>query len=201
MLEVIIILGKGIKAGGSLPTLVQHELQYVASLCYTQTIKAIICSGDYWGLQDKPGTQSEAELMAAAIRSLLPPEVMIIPENRSKDTIGSLLYCKEILDQLGYRRVLIMSSADHLPRIQYIAEQVFGQEYELDYHGHQHTYSWRQYLHTLRYERLAHWYARWFFYRLAHHSLEQWQQYHFMYHPNLALTLAKFLIRSRPIHR
>lgn len=201
MIEVIIILGKGIKTDGSLPTLVQHELKYAASRCHLQPIKAIVCSGDYWGLINKPSGQSEAALMADFIRPLLPPAVQLIAEEQSRDTISNLFFCKQILDKHQWQHILILSSADHLSRIQYLAEQVFGPEYSLAYHGHQHSYTLRQYLHTLRYERMARWYARWFFYRLAHHPTEPWQQYHFMYHPNLALTLAKFLIRSRPIHR
>ncbi len=200
MIEVIIILGKGVKADGSLPAVVQHEIQYAAQLCQLQPIPAIILAGDYWGLLSSGSVIAEAEVMRRWALGKIPPQTEVICETQSRDTIGNLLFSKDILEQRGWRNVLILSSADHLPRVQYIAEHVFGHDYELSYHGHQHSYTLRQYLHTLRYERLARWYAHWFFYRLAHHPPEQWQQYHFMYHSNIMLHVARRIIQ-RPVHR
>ena len=189
MIEAIVILGN----------LVRHELDYAIRLYGQQPIQAVICSGQYWGLAVNPSHATEASVMCQYLQPHLPAAVQLIAEDQSKDTIGNLLYTKALLDEQPWRHILILASVDHLPRIQYIAEHVFGHDYALSYHGHQHSYTVRQYLHLVRYERLAWWYARWFFYRLAHHPDTPWQQYHFMYHPNLRQRVVRRMIR-RPVY-
>lgn len=201
MIEAIIIFGKGVQPDGTLPSLVEHELRYAALQCWRQPIQAIICSGDYWGLADKPNNTSEAEAMAGFVRRFVPATVTVLAETQSKDTIGNLLYSKQLIDQHGWKSLLLLSSVDHLPRIHYLAEHIFDHSYELSYHGHQHHLTAQQYLHSLSYERFARWYARWFFHRFQQHDFTDWQQHHFMYRPNLVLSLAKLTVHSRPIHR
>lgn len=204
MIEVILILGKGVQADGSLPDIVQHEIQYAAQLCRQQPIRAILFSGDHWGLATSASIVPEAEAMRRFYKTAtigkIPAQVAVLCETQAKDTIGNLLFSKALLDERPWRHLLMLAAAEHLPRVQYIAEQVFGHDYELQYHGHQHVYTLRQYLHTKRYERLARWYAQWFFYRLGQHPTADWQRYHFMYHPNwLARVLARVV--RRPVHR
>jgi uncharacterized SAM-binding protein YcdF (DUF218 family) len=199
--EAIIILGKGITADDSLPELVRHEIDYAAQLSRQQPVSAVIFTGDYWGLGVNPGTLPEAVVMYRYASKLFPAAVQLLCEEQAKDTIGNILYGKALLDEHGWRNLLILSSADHAARVQYIARQVFDTHYNVQFHGHQHSTSPSEYRRTRRYERLAGWYARWFFTRLHWTPRRPWQQLHFMYRDGAMVQLVKAVLRRRPAHR
>ncbi len=164
---VIIILGKGVIGESNIPTVVQHEINYAINLSRTQPVHAIIFSGDYWGFGEKTTGLTEAAAMKQYALTLQPPaKLLLLTEELSKDTIGNLVYSKKIIDQYGWKEVLILTTATHLARVQYITERVFGQGYKLMYHGHEHSMTVWQYFYARRYERLAWWYMRYMLWRM-----------------------------------
>ena len=190
--EVVVVLGKGILPNGTLPSTVRHELAYAS-----QRNLPIICSGGQWGLLLNPTTISEADVMAHYLQQ------PVFTETISKDTIGNLLLSKYIIDQHGWKTIEIVTSAEHLGRVQFIAEKVFHRGYHLQYHGHDHAMTARQFLQTRRYEWLAKLYDRWVLRKLPEqleHPLEWLEQHHFMYSENGLLHLAK-VFANRPAHR
>ncbi len=190
--EVIVVLGKGLLPDGSLPGIVRHELDYALRLD-----RPILCSGGQWGLLLNPPATAEANVMASYLQR------PVFVETESKDTIGNLLLSKQLIDQHGWKTVEIISSAEHLARVQLIAERVFNHGYQLQYHGHEHLMTARQYLHSRRYEWVAKLYARWILRKLPDHldhPLLWLKQHHFMYSENSLLHLAK-AFANRPTHR
>lgn len=190
--EVVIVLGKGILPNGTLPSTVRHELDYALRLN-----KPIICSGGQWGLSLKPSHLAEATVMTNYLQH---PALL---ETQSKDTIGNLLLSKQLVDQYGWKTIEIVSSVEHMARVQVIAERVFHHGYHLQYHGHDHLMTAGQYLHSRRYELLAKLYDRWILRKLPEqvdHPLQWLEEHHFMYSENSLLHLAKTLA-NRPAHR
>lgn len=190
--EVVIVLGKGVLPNGTLASTVRHELDYAASLG-----KPIICSGGHWGLTLNPPPLPEATAMAQYLQQ---PS---LTEPWSRDTIGNLLLSKFIVDQHGWKTIEIVSSIEHLARVQLIAEKVFHHGYHLQYHGHNHAMTVRQYLHARRYEWLAKRFDRWLLRKLPEQLDHPWEwlvQHHFMYSDNGLLNLAKS-VANRPTHR
>jgi uncharacterized SAM-binding protein YcdF (DUF218 family) len=62
------------------------------------------------------GDGSEARTMAAAITRLRVPASALLLEERSRDTRGNALFTAELAKQHGMRRVLLVTSALHMPR-------------------------------------------------------------------------------------
>jgi len=62
------------------------------------------------------GSATPAEDMAEILASLdVPPEAMII-EDRSRNTYENALYAKELLEERGISKILLVTSAMHMPR-------------------------------------------------------------------------------------
>lgn len=60
----------------------------------------------------------EADAVCEYLRDIGIPDSCIIKENQSRNTLENILYSKEILDTMGIKgRVLVFSSAWHLPRV------------------------------------------------------------------------------------
>ena len=195
-IDVVVVLGKGVQPDGSLPELVQHTLNYAANLN-----KPIIVSGQHWGLLAETGALTEATVMAHYLRTRTQQTIML--EEQSKDTIGNLLLSKAMMDLHGWTTVQIVTSAEHLPRVQWLAERIFHSGYHLQYHGHEHLMTARAYVHARHYEWWAKWFDRWILRTLPTELTDplQWlQRHHFMYSENLwSLWLRAAL--TRPSHR
>lgn len=202
----VLVLAKGILPDGSLPLIVQHELDYAIQLARHVPVSAIIVSGQYWGLADNPTPQSEAAVMHQYLQAKLGEDtVPVLVEDQSKDTIGNIVFSKQLIDTHQLKRVMVLATADHMVRVQYIMRQVFGSTgYQLSYHSHQHLSTARQYLHTRRYEFMAWCYARWWFWTLPSRSTRSMivhlYRHHFMYHSSWWTAVLKQWLR-RPAHR
>lgn len=197
--DVIIILGKGVAADGTVPEIVRHQIDYAIQLCEHQPIQALLFSGEYWGLRDNLSTITEAAAMKQYAECVCPTQlqarIQFLTEQQSKDTIGNMVFTKAIIDRHHWKNILIMSTADHLARVHYIAQRVFGAGYTIHYHGHQHMITPPQYRYVRRYEWIAWQYAQLFFWRRGANL-----QRHFMYHSNWLRTWLRVIV-ARPAHR
>lgn len=66
---------------------------------------------------------SEARGMARAIATLGVPERALLLEQRSTDTLGNAVYTAELARRHGIRRVLLVTSALHMPRAELLFRQ------------------------------------------------------------------------------
>ena len=203
--EVILLLGKGVEADGSLPLRVQQEINNAITLCYERSIPVLLFSGKYSGLHINPGHTTEAVAMKQyAIEQNTKHQLTFFTEEESEDTISNIILSKVIIDRHGWRNILVMSSADHLQRVEYICAKVFGSNYQLSYHGLQQATTVRQYWHVRRYELMSWLFAR----RLLRYTwpddnskMVHWlYSHHFLYNGSRLKKIlqSKF---SRPVHR
>lgn len=203
-LEAVIILGKGVQTDGTVPTIVQHELDYVLSLHGQQPLPLVIVSGRQWGLEPVHGQLSEAVAMANYLKEQTQSNITVELEDQSLDTIGNLVFSKQILDTHQAKQILVVSTVPHLSRVQYLVSQLFDASYHFSYHGHQHTYTPLEYLHTWRYELCSKVYAHWFLWKFRHQAthdiITYLEHHHFMYRQGWLRTGLTWLVQ-RPVHR
>ncbi len=127
--DVIILLGGGI-AGSALPARPTPDLNdasdrilFAAQLYHAQKAPTIIVSG---GTLNWHGvSQSEASAMRSLLEQLNVPATAIIEEDQSLTTYQNATNCLAKIQALGAKRILLVSSAAHLPR----AMAVFHKQY------------------------------------------------------------------------
>ena len=115
--DAIVVLGAGRYRAApeyghdsaSTPSL--ERLQYAADLERATGLPVVISGGSVLGLGD-----AEATIMADVLRGSFGIEAEIFTETRSRNTAENALYTKELLDAHGWRRVLLVTHATHMPR-------------------------------------------------------------------------------------
>lgn len=187
LFDAIVVLGKGVLEDGTLPLISQHELDRALGLLQTQPASTIICSGKYSAFRQLPYTLTEAVAMQRYLFQQGVPSEGIILENQSVDTITNVVNVAQICQQRQFTRVLLISNAEHLARVEWIAQRVFSANTHLSFHGHQHATLDRDYQRSQLRERLSGWYVRGLFscfHRQSKYQLTEFiQRYHLVYQP------------------
>jgi uncharacterized SAM-binding protein YcdF (DUF218 family) len=118
--DVAVVLGGGTEPASSPRTSVEvngagDRVLFAAQL-YQQgkTGKLLLSGGEIAWMNE--GTSTPADDMAAILTMIGVPEDALILETESKNTYENALYCKEILDTMDVERVLLVTSAMHMPR-------------------------------------------------------------------------------------
>jgi uncharacterized SAM-binding protein YcdF (DUF218 family) len=88
-----------------------ERLRYAADLERASRLPLVITGGNRDG-EPNP----EALLMAAVLRDTFGVGSEILTETRSRTTAENALYTKSLLDEHGWRRVLLVTHARHMPR-------------------------------------------------------------------------------------
>ena len=98
------------------------RLFYGAKLYREQKAPMIIVAGGRiaWSGQSRP----ESEDMAQLLQMLGVPPSAIIQESKSLNTYQNAVNVKQILDELNIQRILLVTSAFHLPRASLIFEKL-----------------------------------------------------------------------------
>lgn len=118
--EVIVVLGGGTDSLQYPRELVElndaaDRMVYASWLYHQGAAPKLLLTGGYipW-MGEVDG--SPAENMASVLTLLgVPPEAFIL-ETRSLNTYENALYSKEILDSMGVNRIILVTSAQHMPR-------------------------------------------------------------------------------------
>lgn len=76
--------------------------------------KLLLSGGEIAWLNE--GSTTPAQDMASLLLSVGIPEEALVLESESKNTYENALYCKAILDEIAVDRVLLVTSAMHMPR-------------------------------------------------------------------------------------
>lgn len=132
MSDVIIVLGRGIKEDGSLPIDPKSRINKAVELYNNKVAPFVVMSGAWTYHLDINPSQSEAQAMKEyAIKKGIPGSA-IIEESKSKDTIGNVYFTKkDIVEPRGFRDITIISSEDHMPRVKYLFQKIYGDTYIL----------------------------------------------------------------------
>ncbi|HQR95413.1 MAG TPA: YdcF family protein [Thiotrichales bacterium] len=118
--DVILVLGGGIH-GSAPPWRLAPDLNdaadrvvYAAQLYHAGKASRILVSGGT--LSWKGVQQSEASAMKALLVQLSVPESAIIEEDKSQSTYENMKNSQPILANLGMQKVMLVTSAAHMPR-------------------------------------------------------------------------------------
>ncbi|MCU0521345.1 MAG: YdcF family protein [Anaerolineae bacterium] len=118
--DALIVLGGGLRQ--QLAPRPSHEVGeagdrvlYAARLYHAGVAPALIVSGGEGPLQN-PGTVSEAEAMAEMLVTLGVPRDAIVLEDTARNTYENALESAELLGFRGWTRVVLVTSAMHMPR-------------------------------------------------------------------------------------
>jgi uncharacterized SAM-binding protein YcdF (DUF218 family) len=127
--DVIVLLGGGI-AGSAEPIRPMPDLLdsadrvwFAAQLYNAQKAPTIIASGGT--LSWRGINQSEASAMRLLLEQLNVPSTAIVDEDQSLTTYENALHCRPLLQSLSAKRILLVTSAAHMPR----AMAVFSKQY------------------------------------------------------------------------
>jgi len=118
--EVIVVLGGGTEPAAKPRPSVEvngagDRVLYAASLYRQGKAEHILLSGgDISWLNE--GSTTPAEDMAVLLTSIGIPEEALWLEKASKNTYENAIYCKEILEEAEIDRILLVTSAMHMPR-------------------------------------------------------------------------------------
>jgi uncharacterized SAM-binding protein YcdF (DUF218 family) len=126
--DVIMVLGGGVGVDGEpSPSTVRRAHRTVA-LYGAGRARRIIMSGGY-GMFDPRPRRSEAEAMAEiAVGEGCDPDDILI-EAASRDTVGNIWFTKRLLQDHGWRDVIVVTSDWHVARVLFLAETIWGPEY------------------------------------------------------------------------
>jgi uncharacterized SAM-binding protein YcdF (DUF218 family) len=128
--EVIVLLG-----GGERPRAAPQQLAgvneagdrliYAAWLYQEGAAPQVLASGGVVGV-DGPSLESGAESMRQLLNTMGVPDEALWLEPQSRNTYENAVETKELLDAKGIRRIILVTSAMHMPRAQAIfAKQGF----------------------------------------------------------------------------
>ena len=118
--EVIVVLGGGTDSAQYPRQLVELDdaadrVFYASWLYHQGAAPRILLTGGYIPIfGNKVG--SPAENMASILGMLGVPEDVLILDKESLNTRENAVYSKEILDQLGISKIILVTSAQHMPR-------------------------------------------------------------------------------------
>ena len=140
MSDIIIVLGRGIKEDGSLPPDPRSRVEKAVELYQKGVAPLIIMSGAWtyhFAIQPK---WSEATAMKKYAIELGVPAAAIIEESKSMDTIGNVYFTKQQISALDreslhgkFDDIVVVASDDHMPRIRYLFEKIYGPGYRFDF--------------------------------------------------------------------
>ena len=160
MSDVIIVLGRGIKEDGSLPPDPRSRVEKAVELYRKGIAPLIIMSGAWtyhFAIQPK---WSEATAMKKYAVELGVPAGAIIEESKSMDTIGNVYFTKKQIGELGraseqgeIKNITVVASDDHMPRVRYLFEKIYGPAYRLDFVVSDRVIDDASYVKELQHER------------------------------------------------
>ncbi len=118
--EVIVILGGGTESAQYPRQIVEvngagDRVLYAAWLYHQGVAEKLLLTGGYIPWLGNH-TTSPAEEMATLLEMLDIPEKALLLESRSLNTYENALYSRRILEQEGISRIVLVTSAFHMPR-------------------------------------------------------------------------------------
>jgi uncharacterized SAM-binding protein YcdF (DUF218 family) len=112
--DVGVVLGASVRPDGEAGPALLRRVAHAAALHRSGRVRWLLMSG---GVGRRP--PAEATLMReAALRAGVPDEAVLL-DDRSRNTLENARFCREIIEAAGWRRILVVTDAYHLPRALY----------------------------------------------------------------------------------
>lgn len=134
MTNAIIVLGRGINDDGVLPPDPLSRVRKAVELYNAGHAPYIVMSGAWTYHFDLNPRIPESTAMKQYAISLGVPEEAIIEESQSMDTIGNVYLTKRNISQpRNWRKLTIIASDEHMPRVKYLFGKIYGPSYCLNF--------------------------------------------------------------------
>lgn len=133
--DAVLVLSHDLNPDKSLTQ--QSRERVDASIKYLQcdSTKYLIMSGGHGDLGRKYGISIARAMKNYALLEGI-QENRILEEDLSLETVGQLIFSKQgIIGPREFRKLIVITHNYHLPRVEAISNIVFGNSYELDFHG------------------------------------------------------------------
>jgi uncharacterized SAM-binding protein YcdF (DUF218 family) len=116
--DVVVLLGGVVNPSGSLPGAPAlndnvERLTVTRTLLATDRARVAILSGGEYGVAGLP---TEAEYLAQQLVEWGVPRERLILEDKAKNTRENAVFVKALVEQKGFKSVLVVTSAFHMPR-------------------------------------------------------------------------------------
>lgn len=134
MADVIIVPGRGVYPDGSLYDDPKSRIRKSVELFNHTKADKILMSGGFSFHSENTTGVSEADSMKAYAVSLGVNPEHIFTETKSTHTLANAYFCKKIFCEPNkWKSIIVVASADHMPRVTYVFNKVFGKEYSIEY--------------------------------------------------------------------
>lgn len=134
MADVILVLARGIHEDGSIPDEAKSRVRKGVELYNQGASKHLVMSGSWTYHFDIAPPRTEAAAMKEYAVSLGVDPDNIIEEAQSKDTLGNAYFTKKkICETNGWKDIIIVASDDHMPRVKYLFNKVYGPDFSLNF--------------------------------------------------------------------
>ena len=134
MADAIIVLGRGIDSKGNLSSDAKSRVKKAVELWQKGAAKNVIMSGAWsYHMKEKPDI-TEAKAMYYYANQLGLDEGSIITEEKSVDTATNVYFTKkDICEPRRWRDIIVVASDDHMPRVQYLFDRIYGPKYLVNF--------------------------------------------------------------------
>ncbi len=134
MADVIIVPGRSIYPDGTLYSDPKSRIQKAAQLYNEGAVHKIIMSGGFSFHFKNTTDVNEAKSMKQYAVELGVAPGDILTENQSTHTLANALFCKKVFcEPNNWKNIIVIASSDHMPRVVYVFNKVFGPQYNLTY--------------------------------------------------------------------
>ena len=153
MADVIIVPGRGIYPDGSLYADPKSRIRSAVELFSRNTTSKIIMSGGFSFHFKNTTDVNEASAMKNYAVSLGLQPKNILMEGKSTHTLANAYFCKKLYcEPNNWKDIIVVASSDHLPRVRYVFDKVFGPEYKITYQKSRRVIGLFEYLKQMVHE-------------------------------------------------
>ncbi len=131
--DAIVVLGKGMERDNQLTSFGKESTKVAVDLFELGYSGKVIFSGGI-GRWNKGRGITEAEAMKDYAKKSGMPGENIYTEAQSRDTVENAGYTKEILERMGAKKVVVVTTDFHIDRAAYIFDRLLGDEFEKPYY-------------------------------------------------------------------
>lgn len=153
MADVIIVPGRGVYPDGSLYKDPISRIKKAVELFNAGEATTIIMSGGYSYHSENDSNVNESKSMKEYATSLGVNSENIYTEDKSTHTLANAYFCKKIFcEPRDLMSIIVVASSDHMPRVKYIFQKVFGPDYDINYVKSKRVISSLKYLNEIIHE-------------------------------------------------
>ncbi|MDB5181054.1 MAG: YdcF family SAM-binding protein [Candidatus Saccharibacteria bacterium] len=153
MADVIIVPGRGVHPDGLLFNDPKSRIKKAVELFNSNQAKKIIMSGGFSFHFENTTDVNEADSMKIYAVSLGINAEYILTEGKSTHTLANAYFCKKLFcEPNGWKDIIVVASSDHMPRVKYVFNKVFGSEYRIDYQKSRRVISFTKYAKEMIHE-------------------------------------------------